>query len=231
MLCDVKECGQATILCLAAAHALVRLDDGTIVGDPMEKITLEALDWKLAQGGSFITSHLAFEPQFWSSGDVVSPASSTAPHRSHLLIRRRFQFSSALKRMSTVSSLPGKTLIAVKGAPEAIKHMLVHVPDGYDDAYKYFMRRGSRVLALGSKEMQSMSIDKVKIFCLVPLSACNSRQVQIHKLARGQVESQLFFAGFLVFHCPLKADAVESLKMLADSSHRVGYSYFYELHH
>jgi len=28
------------------------------------------------------------------------------------------------------------------------------------------------------------------------------------------------FAGFLVFHCPLKEDAVETLKMLADSSHR-----------
>jgi manganese-transporting P-type ATPase len=25
----------------------------------------------------------------------------------------------------------------------------------------------------------------------------------------------------LVFHCPLKADAVDALKMLADSSHRV----------
>jgi magnesium-transporting ATPase (P-type) len=31
----------------------------------------------------------------------------------------------------------------------------------------------------------------------------------------------LKFVGFLVFHCPLKADAIESLKMLADSSHRV----------
>jgi hypothetical protein len=44
---------------------------------------------------------------------------------------------------------------------------------------------------------------------------------QINKLARDQVESKLIFAGFLVFHCPLKADAVEALKMLADSSHRV----------
>ena len=45
--------------------------------------------------------------------------------------------------------------------------------------------------------------------------------LQINKLAREQVESDLTFAGFLVFHCPLKADAVESLKMLADASHRV----------
>ncbi len=35
------------------------------------------------------------------------------------------------------------------------------------------------------------------------------------------MESSLTFAGFLVFHCPLKSDAVETLKMLADSSHRV----------
>lgn len=46
--------------------------------------------------------------------------------------------------------------------------------------------------------------------------------MQVNKLARGEVENGLTFAGFLVFHCPLKADAIESLKMLIDSSHRVG---------
>lgn len=45
--------------------------------------------------------------------------------------------------------------------------------------------------------------------------------IQINKLHRDEVESRLQFAGFLVFHCPLKADAIEALKMLADSSHRV----------
>ena len=33
------------------------------------------------------------------------------------------------------------------------------------------------------------------------------------------------FAGFLVFHCPLKTDAIEVLKILADSSHRVSTTY------
>ena len=49
-LVGVKETERQTTLCLAAAHALVQLDDGTIVGDPMEKTTLEALDWKLLKG-------------------------------------------------------------------------------------------------------------------------------------------------------------------------------------
>ncbi|KIJ62125.1 hypothetical protein HYDPIDRAFT_136644 [Hydnomerulius pinastri MD-312] len=184
-LIDVKDSGKQTTLCLAAAQALVRLDDGTIVGDPMEKTTLEALEWQISQG------------------DSVAPSSSKAPNASRLYIRRRFQFSSALKRMSSVSSLPsGKALVAVKGAPETIKGMLGQVPEWYDETYKWYTRRGSRVLALGSKEMDSMSIDK------------------INKLPREDVESNLAFAGFLVFHCPLKADAVETLKMLADSSHR-----------
>lgn len=52
-LVDVKEAGRTTTLCLAAAHALVKLDYGTIVGDPMEKTTLEALDWKLGAGMRF----------------------------------------------------------------------------------------------------------------------------------------------------------------------------------
>jgi hypothetical protein len=46
--------------------------------------------------------------------------------------------------------------------------------------------------------------------------------VQVNKLTREKVESGLTFAGFLVFHCPLKKDAVETLRMLADASHRVG---------
>ncbi|KAG8971138.1 hypothetical protein FRB90_010584, partial [Tulasnella sp. 427] len=184
-LVNVKDTAKETTLCLAAAHALVQLDDGTIVGDPMERTTLEALDWKITKGGQ------------------VSPASATAPHRSVITIRRRFQFSSALKRMSTISTLPnGKVLISAKGAPETIKQMLDLVPEGYDDTFKYFTRRGSRVLALAWKELGPLGADR------------------INRMAREEVESRLTFAGFLVFHCPLKPDAVATLKMLADSSHR-----------
>lgn len=184
-LVDVKEAGKETTLCLAGAHALVRLDDGTIVGDPMEKTTLDALEWTLGKS------------------DIILPANKDAPHGTRLQIRRRFQFSSALKRMSTIATLPGGDLAAsVKGAPETIKKMLATVPGGYDETYKWYTRRGSRVLALGFKNMPALSHDK------------------INKLTREQVESELVFAGFLVFHCPLKADAVDALKMLADASHR-----------
>lgn len=49
-LVDVKEVGKETVLTLAAAHALVKLDDGTIVGDPMEKTTLDSMEWTVGNG-------------------------------------------------------------------------------------------------------------------------------------------------------------------------------------
>ncbi|KIK63938.1 hypothetical protein GYMLUDRAFT_40148 [Collybiopsis luxurians FD-317 M1] len=193
-LVNVREVARETTLCLAAAHALVRLDDGTIVGDPMEKTTLESMDWGVGKN------------------DLVS--SLQVNNKMSLNIRRRFQFSSALKRMCTVSTFQGpsviggsggntnRTLVAVKGAPETIKGMLESVPSRYDDIYKGYTRQGSRVLALAVKEMEFMNGEK------------------INKLPRDAIEKDLTFAGFLVFHCPLKADAIDALKMLADSSHR-----------
>lgn len=186
-LVPVTACPRETVLTLASAHALVLLEEGGVVGDPMERTTLEALDWKL------------------SKGDNISPNSKDAPHSAQVNVRRRFQFSSAMKRMSTLSYITnpeGRKLVAsVKGAPETLKTMFAQIPEDYDATFKSFTRKGSRVLALGRKVM-------------------NIDAGQINHVHRDQVERDLEFVGFLVFHCPLKPDAVATLKMLADSSHR-----------
>jgi manganese-transporting P-type ATPase len=135
---------------LATANALVRLDDGTIVGDPMEKATLDGLHWTLLPN------------------DTIVPDGASICAGSKAVIRRRFQFSSALKRQSTVSSLYGKdgrkkTLISVKGAPETVAGMIRGgTVKGYDEAYKGLMREGSRVLGLGWRIIdENLSIEKV----------------------------------------------------------------------
>ena len=138
----------------------------------------------------------------------MTASEPSTPHRTSLAIRRRFQFSSALKRMSTICALPsGRLVVAVKGAPETLRGMLADVPAHYEETYKHYTRRGSRVLALGFREMDGMPTER------------------LNKLQRDQVETGLTFVGFLVFHCPLKPDAVETLKMLADSSHRVSVAF------
>ncbi|KAH8596161.1 hypothetical protein B0O99DRAFT_686206 [Bisporella sp. PMI_857] len=199
----VKEAGLETTIVLATAHALVKLDEGDIVGDPMEKATLTSLGWTLGKNDILSSKHTV---------NIKGTATST----NSVQIKRRFQFSSALKRQSsvaTVSSLDpstGKkirsTVVGVKGAPETIMKMLIKVPKDYEETFKYFTRKGSRVLALAFK----------------PLSVDGELgSGKINDLKREDVESSLHFAGFLVLHCPLKEDAKKSVIMLNESSHRV----------
>lgn len=185
---ELITCNQAPVTTshvLGSAHALVKLDDGDIVGDPMEQATLKAAAWTVGANGT------------------VERSLESVNQKEKITILRRFQFSSALKRSLTITSIntvKGKNFVAVKGAPETIRSMLVDVPAHYEECYKLFTLAGSRVLALGYKYI-------------------NSSQ-NVTKLERNSVECDLSFAGFIVFHCPLKQDAIDTIQMLNDSSHR-----------
>ncbi|KAI9807413.1 MAG: hypothetical protein M1833_000158 [Piccolia ochrophora] len=196
----VTEVPQDTTLVLATAHALVKLDEGEVVGDPMEKATLTSLGWSLGRNDTL-------------TGKAQASAKGGP---SVVQIKRRFQFSSALKRQSSVATVlttdpqtskrSKGTFVGVKGAPETIRNMLVSTPPEYEKTFKHFTRNGSRVLALGYKYL-----------------ATNSElgQDRINKLKREDVEGELHFAGFLVLQCPLKDDAHQAVRMLNESSHRV----------
>ncbi|KAH7128108.1 cation-transporting ATPase 4 [Dendryphion nanum] len=198
-LSPVNAVGTETTLVLATAHALVKLDEGEIVGEPMEKATLESLGWSLGGSDTLTTKSVSEK----SSAELVQ-------------IRRRFQFSSALKRQSSVATVlvhdkknkrkVRSTFVGVKGAPETIRKMLVEVPPNYEETYKHFTRNGGRVLALAYKFLSETDVWTVN---------------RINDLKREAVESDLHFAGFLVLQCPLKDDALEAVRMLNESSHRV----------
>lgn len=178
-----EEAPETTALVLGSAHALVKLDDGEVVGDPMEQATLKAADWTVGLK------------------DTVERPKQDKTEKIKIL--RRFQFSSSLKRSSAITSintLTGKNFVAVKGAPETIRSMLVDAPENYEQCFKSFTRAGSRVLALAYKYLDP--------------------SVNVAKVKRTEVESKLHFAGFIVFHCPLKEDAIETIAMLNESSHR-----------
>jgi cation-transporting ATPase 13A1 len=197
-LANMKQLGTHTTLVLATAHALVKLDDGQIVGEPMEKATVSSLGWGV------------------ENNDILLNKSQGASDVSMVQIRRRFQFSSALKRQSSVASVViahpktqkkiKSTFVGVKGAPETIKHMLIDTPPKYEETFKHFTRNGGRVLALAYRFLSQDN---------------ELGQNRINDLKREDVEKDLHFAGFLVLQTPLKEDAIQAVRMLNESSHRV----------
>ncbi|KAH9507584.1 hypothetical protein Btru_051519 [Bulinus truncatus] len=135
-----------TLQVLATCHSLVQLDE-ELVGDPLEKATLKAVEWTLTKG------------------ETVVPQKK----KTHgLKIYHRFHFQSVLKRMSVVigHTPAGSTEIqysaAVKGAPETLKPMFSNLPSNYDEVYLKMARRGARVLALGYKKFGNMSHQQVR---------------------------------------------------------------------
>ncbi|XP_065339306.1 endoplasmic reticulum transmembrane helix translocase [Cloeon dipterum] len=178
-----KECVQV----LATCHSLAQLDEG-LVGDPLEKATLTAIDWTLTKG------------------DAVIPKKGKLPG---MKIFHRHHFSSALKRMSVVAgytqSGTGDThyIATVKGAPETLEPMFKNVPEDYRKVYLEMSRRGARVLALGWKELPTMSPARVK------------------DIPRDDLEQDLLFAGFVVISCPLKPDSKAVIKEILNASHQV----------
>ena len=201
-LARVTDTGLETTLVLATAHALVKLEEGDIVGEPMEKATLKSLGWSLGRN-DILTNHVGAASLQRSVGEAVQ-------------IKRRFQFSSALKRQSSVATITvndrragrrtRSTFVGVKGAPETIRKMLVDTPPQYEETFKYFTRNGARVLALAYKYLSTDN---------------ELGQNRINNLKREEVECDLHFAGFLVLNTPLKEDAKRAVRMLNESSHRV----------
>eukprot|EP00741_Cyanophora_paradoxa_P004472 tig00000806_g4341.t1 len=194
---DPLACPPETHVVVAGCHSLVHLDSG-LVGDPVEKAAFAAVRWS------------------YTKSEVAVPKKG-GPHRpgsypTQVRIIQRYHFSSALKRMACLASVEGyapkdgprECLWALaKGAPETIGSLLASVPKGYDETHKHFSRLGYRVIALAYKTVPAMPASEARA------------------MSRGEVESGLTFAGFVVFHCPLKADSGEAIRQLRESSHRV----------
>lgn len=130
-----------------------------------------------------------------------------------LKVKHRYPFSSALKRMSVLveCSLPAEQksgiFVFTKGAPEVLAAHMIDIPAFYHETYVHHMTRGKRVLALAYRSVSSSN---------------PSQDLQeLRDAPRSKVESDLLFAGFLVFDCDLKADSKSVVRELLNSDHRV----------
>ncbi|XP_074593748.1 endoplasmic reticulum transmembrane helix translocase [Brevipalpus obovatus] len=142
----IKDAPRETIQVLAACQSLVSLDS-RVIGDPLEKSILEAIEWSVTRA------------------DAVVPRKGKMPG---MRIFHRFHFSSQLKRMSVIAgySPSGSTntvyLGLVKGAPEVIRRMLTKVPPEYNNIYTSMSKRGARVLALARRELGNLTHQQIR---------------------------------------------------------------------
>lgn len=113
------------------------------------------------------------------------------------VIHKAYSFSSELRRMSVVGEVNNMVFVAMKGAPETVKLHLHNVPDFYDE-YKKYASEGYRVLSLAYKPTRRQS-----------------------RYDREDVESNLSFAGFILFDCKLKKNVKETIDVLHASGHKV----------
>uniref|UniRef100_A0ACD5THA0 Uncharacterized protein n=2 Tax=Avena sativa TaxID=4498 RepID=A0ACD5THA0_AVESA len=128
-------------------------------------------------------------------------AMSRRPGGQPVQIVHRYHFASHLKRMSVIVRIQEKFYAFIKGAPETIQERLVDLPPAYVETYKKYTRQGSRVLSLAYKLLPEMPVSEAR------------------SLERDQVESDLIFAGFAVFNCPIRSDSAAVLLELEQSSH------------
>ena len=187
------------LVALAGCHSLLPLD-GKIVGDPLEKATLEGIEWWMPYAQDVVA------PRHIAGG---RNGANAAVERVRIL--HRHAFASSLRRMSSVVSVDfsaphpkaSRLRALVKGAPEALRELFIDRPEHYDTTFQHHMAQGHRVLALGFRELPAN----------VDIGA-------VRKWDRAKVESDLNFAGFLVLNCPLKADTCHVIAELQQSSHR-----------
>ena len=114
-----------TMRVLAGAHSLHMGEK--LIGDPLEISILDDLEWTL-------------------KGDHVMPLNKKTSPINTFKIEKKFHFSSALARMSTIvcQSDSNKYYAVVKGSAEEIKKRLSNVPSWYDECHKSLARDGHR---------------------------------------------------------------------------------------
>jgi manganese-transporting P-type ATPase len=178
-------------LVLAACHSLVHVDGG-LIGDPLELASLSAAEWTYGSSGTAVPKR-----------GGASSVSCT--------IVQRFRFASALQRMSVLAEVRGSAVkngvrVLTKGSAEAIARLVGAgaLPNGYHETAQGLARRGMRVLALAHRDVDS-----------------GMTASEVLKMPRAAAESNLKFAGFVCFECPLRPDSRRVVRMLKRSSHDV----------
>lgn len=187
---------------LASCHSLTKVN-GKLIGDPLDLEMFRASEWMLDESetgegdpGDAVCSYVVPNAQH-KAFDWTALRAHNSPYQ--LGIVRRFEFASKLQRMSVlVQNLREmKYRVYTKGAPEKMKELCrsSSLPKNYGEVLARYTKKGFRVLALGTREL-------------------NLNYIQAQKVTREAVENKLVFIGFLILKNRLKPTTTEVITEL-----------------
>jgi cation-transporting ATPase 13A2 len=193
---------------MASCHSLTYVKND-LVGDPLEQKIFQATQWELDEPQHTDTQHEMAIPAIvrpMKTGVVQSEEEIDFENLPlEIGILRRFDFSSALQRMSVIAKnlQTSETLVFVKGSPEAIGKLSRKdtLPVDYESVLYGYAHRGYRVLACGYKKMKS-----------------NFDWRKAQKAKREEIEEELVFLGLIVMQNRMKRDTPSVIKKLDKAS-------------
>lgn len=199
---DIKYTTDDTVDVLRTCHTLISLENSDnsfkMTGDPLETSVYDYLNKLLLKSNNLnIVGDIKnlVEDIKIDNTDFVNSVNKTINKK--YIIKKKYLFTSELKRMTVVYEFNKQVYVSMKGAPEVIKSYLSSVPSYYDK-YEEYASNGYRVIALASKIYK-----KVNYF------------------NRTEVEENMNFAGFILFDCKIKEHAIETIRDLKESGHKV----------
>ena len=201
-----KDLQQYFIECSACCHCLTYVKD-KLIGDPIDVKMFEALGWFMKENDSskgesnvdpLVLNYITPDKEEGTdirlqNNDVIL---ESLKGKYALGIVKRFDFSSKLQRMTTISKNINENYFKAfcKGSPEKVKELCnpETIPLNYDNILNQYTSKGYRVLAMAAKGLK--------------MGFLHSQSI-----TREEVEKNMIFLGLLIVKNKLKEKTKDSL--------------------
>ena len=191
---------------MAACHQ-VTVIRGNYYGDPLDVEMLKTIKWVMPENDEFSIENknetFIYPPEIYKELEN-NPEKAAELYR--LKVVHKFDFSSALQRMSVVVSnsfnLTNQYTMYIKGSPEAIQKLWDEstYPRDYEQTFKKYTQKGLRVISLAYKYLPKFDTE------------------QAGDIDRKHYETlkSFVFLGFLIFINKLKPETKDAIKELQE---------------
>lgn len=193
---------------MATCHSLTTIN-GNLNGDPLDIEMFRSINWEYIEPGQEHTrfdnlqSVMVRPMKFDKKSPTISPTSdgeiAEVPYSIGII--KQHQFSSEVQCMTVIVRVLGDNHMKVftKGAPEKVYSLCQSktIPNNFYEVLNDYTSKGYRVIALAHRKLWS----KIK-------------WMDVERMKRNEIETDLIFDGFLILSNCLKAETTNVIEEL-----------------